>query len=74
MVVQEMCYLPTWPFFTGGRGGMPPRLPPPDRHHHFDWSLLSNNSNGVESVDDSVRPQPRCIQRIEFLPPVAYKV
>ena len=70
--LQEMCYLPTWPFFTGGRGEMPPKSPPPpDRHHrHFDWSLLSN----FDGVDDSVKPQPRCIQRIEYLTPVAYNV
>ena len=65
-----MCYLPTWPYFTGGPGEMLPKLPPPGRHRHFDWSLLPN----FDGVDDSVKPQPRCIQRIEYLTPVAYKV
>ena len=56
--VQEICYLPTWPFFTGGPGGRPP----PGRFHHFHWPLGRSDSGGN---DDSVRPQPRCIQRIE---------
>ena len=69
-----MCYLPTWPFFKGGSGGMPPRLPPPDRYRHFDWSLLPSNRDS-DDEDDSIKPQPRCIQRVEFQTPVSvYKV
>ena len=64
-----MCYLPTWPFFTGGRGDhdIPGRLSSPIRYHHFDWSVRSN----FNFVDDSVKPQPRCIQRVEFQTPVS---
>ena len=61
-----MCYLPTWPFFTGG-SDIPEKSPPPDRYHHFDW-LLRTNSDGD---DDSVKPQPRCIQRVEFQTPAS---
>ena len=66
---QELCYLPTWPFFTGGPG----KIPFPVPYHHFDWPLLSNSG---DDHDDSVKPQPRCIQRTELVPqtPVsAYK-
>jgi hypothetical protein len=49
---QEICYLPTWPFFRGGTGG-------PLRFH---WPL---GGSGPGGIDDSARPQPRCIQRIE---------
>ncbi|KAJ7248220.1 hypothetical protein B0H12DRAFT_722676 [Mycena haematopus] len=45
---EEMCYLPTWPFFDRpGPGGGPP-LPPPD---------------GLPA--ESLRPQPRCMRRLE---------
>ncbi|KAF8803213.1 hypothetical protein BYT27DRAFT_7195791 [Phlegmacium glaucopus] len=39
---EEICYLPTWPFFTGG-----PSMPD-------------------DGPDDSIKPQPRCIRRIEL--------
>ena len=56
-----MCYLPTWPFFTDG-SGIPQGLSPPGRYHHFDRTLRSNS----DGVDDWVKPQPMCIQRVEF--------
>lgn len=63
--MQEICYLPTWPFFTGEGEDIPGRLPPSVRQ--LDWSLRSN----FEGVDDSVKPQPRCIPRIEFQTPIS---
>jgi len=68
--VEEMCYLPTWPFFTGGPGISEILFPPvtsSGRYHHFDWTSRPNS----DGVDDSVKPQPRCIQRVEFQTPVS---
>ncbi|KAF8817635.1 hypothetical protein BYT27DRAFT_7181762 [Phlegmacium glaucopus] len=61
---EEICYLPTWPFFTGGPGYKPPRSR--SRFRHFDWSL--RRSMPDDGPDDSIKPQPRCIRRIELVP------
>jgi len=71
--IEEICYLPTWPFFPGAPG-----YPPPDRYR-FDWSLLRSSNFDDDGVGEWVKPQPRCIQRIEFQTPIsesesAYKV
>jgi len=44
---EEICYLPTWPFFTSKPGDQPP---------------LSRRSK-LGEVNDSVKPQPRCLRR-----------
>ena len=63
-----MCYLPTWPFFTGG-SGKPGKIP--SRFHPFDWSESSGLLSNSDGVDDSVKPNPRCIPRVEFQTPIS---
>ncbi|KAJ6475731.1 hypothetical protein C8R47DRAFT_666754 [Mycena vitilis] len=53
---EEICYLPTWPFAGPGGPGRDRRERPP-----------SEGSPSAESVlaDDYIRPQPRCVRRLE---------
>ncbi|CAA7267481.1 unnamed protein product [Cyclocybe aegerita] len=77
---EEMCYLPTWPFFGGGpRGPRPPKNSDEDKDRYSSkflnwvWGLESSVPPGLGSRsvlpgggdDDWSRPQPRCIRRME---------
>ena len=80
-VLQEMCYLPTWPVGFPrkgrGRGRRPPPPPHPDRPHperltSFDHrtmvmeSLADEMWNIIEpEADEWIRPQPKCVRRID---------
>ncbi|KDR78702.1 hypothetical protein GALMADRAFT_1263513 [Galerina marginata CBS 339.88] len=64
---EEMCYLPTWPFFRGW-----PRIPrQPTSRSLLEWIQASRNT-GADFKEDPeqgewVDPQPRCIRRVEPL-------
>ncbi|KDR78591.1 hypothetical protein GALMADRAFT_244036 [Galerina marginata CBS 339.88] len=64
---EEMCYLPTWPFFHGWG----PRQTPPKSHSLHDWIQAFLNNGGIfeDGLEERewIDPQPRCIRRMEPL-------
>lgn len=76
---QEMCYLPTWPIGfpdspvpststtpLSDPGSRPERLAKTDLRTMVTESFAKLMSNAIEpGPDDWVRPQPRCIRRVE---------
>ncbi|KAJ6535941.1 hypothetical protein DFH09DRAFT_1179204 [Mycena vulgaris] len=71
---EEICYLPTWPFRNGpggGGGGGPPGggrgdRPPPGGPSGPGGSPGGPPASQVETlVEDYLRPQPRCVRRLE---------
>jgi len=61
-VYQEMCYMPTWPFFKS----WPPGPIPGWLQNRTDFRTVSRSSADQPGPDDDwYHPQPRCIRRIE---------
>ncbi|KAJ6620376.1 hypothetical protein B0H10DRAFT_2022650 [Mycena sp. CBHHK59/15] len=57
---EEMCYLPTWPFFWMGPDG---RTYPGGKTSPFSPRLFEGRADGGD--EPWRRPQPRCVRRLE---------
>ncbi|KIM39318.1 hypothetical protein M413DRAFT_447257 [Hebeloma cylindrosporum] len=75
---EEMCYLPTWPFFSHNRGGPRPPLPglqgstkPLSRFMTWVQETLTFKTDETPAPSEPhevwVDPQPSCIRRVEPL-------
>jgi len=71
---EEMCYMPTWPFFSNKRAGRPSPPPqgpskPPSRF--LNWVQETLNFTVYNTLSEPhgewVDPQPLCIRRVEPL-------
>ncbi|KAL0945489.1 hypothetical protein HGRIS_000975 [Hohenbuehelia grisea] len=58
---EEICYMPTWPFFHGRWPGRPRRRLPSSQTQQEETALVWPD----EDRDDWQIPQPRCVRRIK---------